>query len=111
MAGFSNTEQQFLAALVRNQRRAVNIESFTSLPDRQEAAALHCALLLRLAVLLHRSHSREDIPFRSLEASDGKLDLELPEEWLEAHPLTALDLATESDYLRDRQRKLEIFVS
>ncbi len=111
LAGFSNTEQQFLAALVRNQRRAVNLESFQALPDRLEPAALHCALLLRLAVLLHRSHSREDIPFRSLEASDGTLDLELPEDWLEAHPLTAADLATEVEYLRDKQRKLEIFVS
>jgi exopolyphosphatase/guanosine-5'-triphosphate,3'-diphosphate pyrophosphatase len=111
LAGFSNTEQQFLAALVRNQRRAVNLESFQALPDRQEPAALNCALLLRLAVLLHRSHSREDIPFRSLEASNGKLDLELPEEWLDSHPLTAADLFTEVEYLRERQRKLEIFVS
>jgi exopolyphosphatase/guanosine-5'-triphosphate,3'-diphosphate pyrophosphatase len=111
MAGFSNTEQQFLAALVRNQRRAVNLESFEALPDRQATAALNCALLLRLAVLLHRSHSREDIPFRSLEANDGTLDLELPEDWLDAHPLTAADLATEVEYLRERQRKLEIFVS
>jgi exopolyphosphatase/guanosine-5'-triphosphate,3'-diphosphate pyrophosphatase len=111
IAGFSSTEQQFLAALVRNQRRALSLDSFTALPDRQESAALHCALLLRLAVLLHRSHSREDVPFRSLEASDGTLDLELPEDWLEAHPLTAADLATEVDYLRDKQRKLEIFVS
>jgi exopolyphosphatase/guanosine-5'-triphosphate,3'-diphosphate pyrophosphatase len=111
LAGFSNTEQQFLAALVRNQRRAVNLESFQALPDRQEPAALNCALLLRLAVLLHRSHSREDIPFRSLEASNGKLDLELPEDWLESHPLTAADLFTEVEYLRERQRKLEIFVS
>jgi exopolyphosphatase/guanosine-5'-triphosphate,3'-diphosphate pyrophosphatase len=111
LAGFSNTEQQFLAALVRNQRRAVALDSFQALPDRQEPAALNCALLLRLAVLLHRSHSREDIPFRSLEASDGKLDLELPEDWLESHPLTAADLFTEVEYLRERQRKLEIFVS
>jgi exopolyphosphatase/guanosine-5'-triphosphate,3'-diphosphate pyrophosphatase len=96
---------------VRNQRRALSLDSFTALPDRQESAALHCALLLRLAVLLHRSHSREDVPFRSLEASDGTLDLELPEDWLEAHPLTAADLATEVDYLRDKQRKLEIYVS
>jgi len=111
LAGFSNTEQQFLAALVRNQRRAISLESFQALPDRQETSALNCALLLRLAVLLHRSHSREDIPFRSLEASNGKLDLELPEDWLEDHPLTAADLFTEVEYLRERQRKLEIFVS
>jgi exopolyphosphatase/guanosine-5'-triphosphate,3'-diphosphate pyrophosphatase len=63
---------------------------------------------LRLSVLLHRSHSREDIPFGRLKASDGKLELELPKDWLEAHPLTAADLATEIDYLRDKDRELEV---
>jgi exopolyphosphatase/guanosine-5'-triphosphate,3'-diphosphate pyrophosphatase len=67
--------------------------------------------LLRLAVLLHRSHSREDIPWNSLKASNGSLELELPEYWLAAHPLTQADLATEVDYLRDKQRRLEIVVT
>lgn len=110
VAGFSRTEQQFLAALVRNQRRAVSLDSFDALPDRQAQAALHCAQLLRLAVLLHRSHSREDIPWNSLKASNGSLELELPEYWLAAHPLTQADLATEVDYLKDKQRRLDIVV-
>jgi exopolyphosphatase/guanosine-5'-triphosphate,3'-diphosphate pyrophosphatase len=58
IAGFSRSEQQFLAALVRNQRRGLNLESIGRLPDRLAEAALHCAQLLRLSVLLHRSHSR-----------------------------------------------------
>jgi exopolyphosphatase/guanosine-5'-triphosphate,3'-diphosphate pyrophosphatase len=108
IAGFSRSEQQFLAALVRNQRRGLNMESFVALPDRQAAAALHCAQLLRLSVLLHRSHSREDIPFGKLRASDGKLQLRLPKDWLETHPLSAADLATEVDYLHDKDRELEL---
>jgi len=110
IAGFSRSEQQFLAALVRNQRRGLNLESIGALPDRQAEAALHCAQLLRLSVLLHRSHSREDIPWSRLEASDGTLEFELPEAWMEAHPLTAADLATEIDYLGDKGRKLEILL-
>jgi exopolyphosphatase/guanosine-5'-triphosphate,3'-diphosphate pyrophosphatase len=109
IAGFSRSEQQFLAALVRNQRRGVSLESFAALPDRQAEAALHCAQLLRLSVLLHRSHAREDIPFHGLHASDGKLALVLPEAWLLAHPLTQADLATEVEYLADKDRKLEIY--
>jgi exopolyphosphatase/guanosine-5'-triphosphate,3'-diphosphate pyrophosphatase len=108
IAGFSRSEQQVLAALVRNQRRGLNLDSIQALPDREAEAALHCAQLLRLSVLLHRSHSREDIPFGRLKASDGKLELELPKDWLEAHPLTAADLATEIDYLRDKDRELEV---
>ena len=68
---------------------ALSLDSFDALPDRLAQAALHCALLLRLAVLLHRSHSREDIPWHSLKASNGTLELALPENWLAAHPLTA----------------------
>jgi exopolyphosphatase/guanosine-5'-triphosphate,3'-diphosphate pyrophosphatase len=108
IAGFSRSEQQFLAALVRNQRRGLDLESIESLPDRQAEAALHCAQLLRLSVLLHRSHSREDIPWERLYASNGLLRLELPEQWLEAHPLTQADLETEVDYLREKQRTLEV---
>jgi exopolyphosphatase/guanosine-5'-triphosphate,3'-diphosphate pyrophosphatase len=108
IAGFSRSEQQFLAALVRNQRRGMNMDIIGALPDRQAEAALHCAQLLRLSVLLHRSHAREDIPWGRLQASDGHLRLELPEAWLSSHPLTQADLATEVDYLRDQQRTLEI---
>jgi exopolyphosphatase/guanosine-5'-triphosphate,3'-diphosphate pyrophosphatase len=108
VAGFSRSEQQFLAALVRNQRRGLNMESFDALSDRLAAAALHCAQLLRLSVLMHRSHSREDIPFGKLKASDGTLEFSLPKQWLDEHPLTEADLATEVDYLRDKDRKLVV---
>jgi exopolyphosphatase/guanosine-5'-triphosphate,3'-diphosphate pyrophosphatase len=111
IAGFSRTEQQFLSALVRNQRRGFSPESFELLPDRQAEAALHCAQLLRLSVLLHRSHSRADIPWERLYASDGLLRLELPGDWLAAHPLTQADLATEVEHLRELQRVLVIATS
>ena len=54
------------------------------------------------------SHAREDIPWGKLKASNGTLKLELPEAWLSAHPLTQADLATEIDYLREKDRRLEI---
>jgi exopolyphosphatase/guanosine-5'-triphosphate,3'-diphosphate pyrophosphatase len=108
IAGFSRSEQQFIAALVRNQRRGLNLESFESLPDRLAPAALHCAQLLRLSVLLHRSHSREDIPFGKLKASDGTLEFSLPKKWLAEHPLSEADLATEVDYLKDKGRNLVV---
>ena len=101
IAGFSKTEQQFLAALVRNQRRSLNVASFEALPDRLAKAALRCALLLRLAVLLHRSHDKEPIPVSVLRVDGNELNLRLSKRWLEAHPLTRADLDTEADYLRD----------
>ena len=111
IAGFSRTEQQFIAALVRNQRRGLHMASIESLTDRLAVAALHCAQLLRLSVLLHRSHDRENIPLSRLQASDGRLLLTVSGEWLAAHALTQADLATEVDYLKGTGRILEIALS
>lgn len=108
IAGFSRTEQQFIAALVRNQRRALNMSSIDLLADRLALAALHCAQLLRLSVLLHRSHDRNKIPLKRLRANDEELSLTISGEWLSAHPLTQADLATEIDYLADNSRKLTV---
>ncbi|KFN41186.1 exopolyphosphatase [Arenimonas oryziterrae] len=108
IAGFSKTEQQFIAALVRNQRRGLHLPSVESLPDRLAKAALRCALLLRLSVLLHRSHGREEIPLHALSARSSGLALRLSPQWLAQHPLTEADLDSERDYLKDIGHSLEV---
>ena len=108
IAGFSRTEQQLIAALVRNQRRALHLPSIKALTDRLAGAALHCAQLLRLSVLLHRSHDTQQIPITRLKAENGRLELSLPGHWLLAHPLTQADLATEAEYLSALRRTLKI---
>lgn len=108
IAGFSRTEQEFIASLVRNQRRGVYLPIFETLPDRLAKAAQRCALLLRLSVLLHRSHDREPIPLQQLQAQGNRLRLTLSRQWLAAHPLTRADLNTEIDYLQDMGQTLEI---
>jgi exopolyphosphatase/guanosine-5'-triphosphate,3'-diphosphate pyrophosphatase len=108
IAGFSRTEQQFIAALVRNQRRGLNLASIDALPDRMARAALRCVMLLRLSVLLHRSHDRTPILLHRLRVQDDQMTLTLSKEWLAAHPLTRSDLDTEIGYLKDIGQKLEI---
>ncbi|HET6397387.1 MAG TPA: exopolyphosphatase, partial [Pseudoxanthomonas sp.] len=66
IAGFSRQEQQVLAALVRTHRRNVPRSAFDALPDRLLLSARRKAALLRLAVLLHRSHDSEAIPMLEL---------------------------------------------
>jgi exopolyphosphatase/guanosine-5'-triphosphate,3'-diphosphate pyrophosphatase len=111
IAGFSRTEQQFISALVRNQRRGLNMASIETLTDRLATAAVHCALLLRLSVLLHRSHDRDEIPLCRLQATGEQMRLTISGEWLAAHPLTQADLATEVDYLKENGRSLVIATS
>ena len=109
IAGFSRTEQQSLAAVVRNQRRGIHLASFGKLPDRLVPNALRCALILRLAVLMHRGHDREPLPEMHLQLDDANsATLSLPRKWLESHPLTRADLDSEREYLQDVDRTLVI---
>ena len=108
IAGFSRTEQQILAALVRNQRRGLHLASIDKLPDRLIPNTLRCALLLRLAVLLHRSHDPQPLPVADAAAEGDTLTLKLSKRWLEGHPLTRADLDTEREHLQEVGRKLVI---
>lgn len=108
IAGFSRTEQQTLAALVRNQRRGFHPPSFDKLPDRLVANVQRCALLLRLAVLMHRSHDSDPLPVVELDVDGDELLLRLPRRWLDGHPLTRLDLEGEREQLAEIGRRLVI---
>ncbi|MGH8106465.1 MAG: exopolyphosphatase, partial [Arenimonas sp.] len=108
VAGFSKTEQQFLAALIRNQRRGFNNKSIQALPDRLAKSAQRCAILLRLAVLLHRSHVRNAVPDPKLQVTGNNLKLTLEKAWLKAHPLTKSDLDAEQEYLDEINYKFTI---
>lgn len=107
LPGFSRREQQQLAMLVQAHRRKFPLGEFA----RLGAASLRCqrlSVLLRLAVLLHRSHSDEALPCFELRAREQGLQLNFPEGWLEQHPLTQADLEQEVAFLRGAKLKLEI---
>ena len=97
IAGFSQQEQRFLAALVRTHRRGIPKSAFEMIPDRLLSNARRSAALLRLAVLLHRSHDNEHMPALQLDASGGVLTLALDKRWLQARPLLRADLEGEPE--------------
>ena len=101
IAGFSNQEQQFLAALVRSQRRGVHKSVQAGAGGRDPLTTLRCVALLRLAVLLHRSHDPAGLAQFSAEVSERGLRLTLPTSWLVQHPLSRADLATEQELLQE----------
>jgi exopolyphosphatase / guanosine-5'-triphosphate,3'-diphosphate pyrophosphatase len=101
IAGFSNQEQQFLAALVRSQRRGVHKSVQAGAGGRDPLTTLRCVVLLRLAVLLHRSHEAAGLPDFEVQAMPRGLHLNLPALWLGQHPLTRADLLTERELLQE----------
>ena len=73
LLGFSTTEQQRLAVLVRAHRRKFPEAEFEALPKADAAKSRRLALVLRLAVLLHRSRTPAAIPSIAIAATDGGL--------------------------------------
>ncbi len=97
--GFSRQEQGVLATLVRCQRRAIQRNMLTDLPGRMAQATRHTIVLLRLAILLHRSHERAALPPMRLQMLDEHARLDLPANWLAEHALTHADLVAEREEL------------
>jgi exopolyphosphatase/guanosine-5'-triphosphate,3'-diphosphate pyrophosphatase len=97
IAGYSQQEQRFLAVLVRTHRRGIPKSAFDAIPDRLLASVRRLSALLRLAVLLHRSHEAEEIPRLQAVAEDATLELRMDKRWLDARPLLRADLAGEPE--------------
>ena len=108
LAGFSREEQNLLATLVRSHRRKFPVSLFKELPRNQARMAERLAILLRLAVVLHRSRRPPPFPQPHLSASEKSVKLTFPERWLEEHPLTRADLEQEGAYLSAAGYKLEL---
>jgi len=107
LPGFSQTEQRLLAALVRLHRGKFSDAAWSELPEDWVEPIQRLAVLLRLAVLFHRSRIERARPRMELKAGRRSLDLTFPKGWLEEHPLTAADLELEADYLKAVEFKLK----
>ncbi len=99
VAGFSHADQEKLSLLVACHRRKVREEQKLQLIKSGGLSLFYVCVLLRLSVLLH--HSRSDTPLPEAKLStDGLLFLlQLPDNWLAAHPLTQADIDEEVAYL------------
>ena len=99
LPGFSQQEQQWLALLIRSHRGKFPCGLFKQLAKPWSTKLLRLAVLLRLAIVLHRSRSPNPLVDFDLNAGKRSLVLSFPEGWLEQRPLTCADLEQESGYL------------
>jgi len=107
MPGFSSSEQKLLAILVRGHRRKFPLSLFKELEPKTRQRLQRLCVLLRMAVLLHRSHAEKGTPDVTFSASGKTMLLCFPERWLAEHPLTEADLAVEAEYLQSAKFTLE----
>lgn len=108
LAGFSRQEQMKLAMLVRSHRRKFPLEEFEIVYSAARPQIIRLCILLRLAVVLHRSRSSDHLPQILIAVNKNRINLEFPAKWLNQHPLTQVDLATEQNFLQAADIKLAV---
>ncbi|WP_051362193.1 Ppx/GppA phosphatase family protein [Solimonas soli] len=100
LQGFSQTDQQALAALVRLHRGKFAQDVLVALPPVWAETMRKLALILRIAYLLHRSRVPDLRPPIAIEATRRSLTLRFTRKtWLDRHPLTRADLERELELL------------
>lgn len=97
LAGFTRQEQFLIGTIVGNHRRKVKPIGFEDIPETDQPAILKAALLLRIAVVLHRSRRDTHLPSFLITATDDSLSIQFPERWLDEHPLACDELEQEKD--------------
>jgi len=113
LRGFSGAEQSLLALLVRGHRRGFPVLAFGALERIEGRQLIRLVALLRIAVILERSHADGDCPQVGIRAEQvgvsaeqvgvsaetgpgqHRLTLTIPAAWLERHPLSRRELAVE----------------
>jgi exopolyphosphatase/guanosine-5'-triphosphate,3'-diphosphate pyrophosphatase len=108
LPGFARDDQTALATLVLGHRRKLQREAFDALPGESSRRLLRICVLLRLAVLLHRSRTDRRAPSLRLRAREDGLEARFPDGWLDRHPLTRADLDEERTLLADAGFQLRI---
>ena len=103
LPGFSMHEQFVLATLVRAHRRNFVTPNTVGFSDLSKLA-----VLLRLAVVVHRNRTDKPEPPLHLESAGNVLSVRLPKVWLKNHRLTALDLEQEVDLLKNSPIQLRV---
>lgn len=107
LPGFSQPEQEALAQLAACHRRRLRAEHYDALMNIGGLPLFRLCLLLRLAILVHHSRSREPLPKLKLKTDGLGFALRFPRGWLESHPLTQADLEQEREHLAELDLRLE----
>jgi exopolyphosphatase/guanosine-5'-triphosphate,3'-diphosphate pyrophosphatase len=100
LLGFTRTEQQIVATLIRAHRYKFPSSVLAELGEALIEPVMRLCIILRIAVLLRRGRSDEQLPEISVTAKSNKVTLTFPEGWLDQHALTRADLKLEKKYLK-----------
>ncbi|MCI5121988.1 MAG: exopolyphosphatase, partial [Candidatus Electrothrix sp. AUS4] len=101
LPGFSYVEQDWMSTLVRCHRKKISKVLLRKIPKVKRKTILRLTVLLRLAVLLHRSRKDETMILEEVVAQEAGLSLRFAEGELDHHPLQLASLQQEAAYLQN----------
>lgn len=99
LAGFSRQDQQMLALLVRGHRRNIPKDKLGEF-GTEAIKLIRLCVLLRFAILFHHIRGSQQMPTVQLQAAGQSLEIQFPQGWLAANPLTQADFTQEADWLK-----------
>lgn len=108
LPGFSRPEQTLLAALVRLHRRKFALDALNEVGNPWRIRLRRLAVILRLAVLLHRGRDDGNVPAVKANALGTGIVLRFPRGWVGRFPLTHADILEEKQRLRDAGIRLTV---
>jgi exopolyphosphatase/guanosine-5'-triphosphate,3'-diphosphate pyrophosphatase len=98
LPGFSRQDQQQLALLVLAHRRKIPLQLLKRYQKSQRIDLGRLIVVLRLAVLIHRSHHQSDCDL-NIDVDGAEISISFAQGWLDEHPLTQADLEQEEKFL------------
>lgn len=108
LPGFSQEEQEQLAALARGQRGKLTEEIYADIATADVPRLERLLAIIRLAVCFKHVEKLERLPDFTLESGPDSLSFTFPPDWLDQHPLTARELASEQEVLSKVGIRLQI---
>jgi len=100
-AGFSRQDQIILATLVLSHRKKVPLSRFKKLPEPWNKETPYLAIILRLAILLHRNRQTTEAPEFKISIHPSSIDILFNDNWLDTAALTQADLEIEAQYINN----------
>lgn len=100
LPGFNQEQQRVLAALVRFHRRKIKLDDIPDLYLYKRQDFLHTMVLFRLAVLLNQKRRDDAVPEFQITSAGHQLNIQIAQEWYQAHQVLAADLHSERLFLR-----------
>ncbi|MEE2781738.1 MAG: Ppx/GppA phosphatase family protein [Pseudomonadota bacterium] len=101
LPGFSEAQQHMLSLLVRGHRRGLPSLAFKAFDPEMALRLTQLVALLRISVILERSHDARESPEFQAACTKNALSLEFEANWLAGHPLSARELVIEAAQLEE----------